>query len=61
MMSEWVFWLVMLAFCAFLWWAAFYATKDMRIKKNRMRQEQAQRKLQAAMQKESKAAHEGDR
>lgn len=58
MMSEWIFWLVMLALCAFLWWAAFYATKDMRIKKNRMRQEQAQKNLQAVVHKETE--HGGD-
>ncbi len=56
-MSEWIFWLVMLALCVFLWWAAFYATKDMRIKKNRMREEQAQRNLQTAAQKESQTSN----
>ena len=59
-MSEWIFWLVMLALCAFLWWAAFYATKDMRIKKGRMLREQAQKNLQTIEQKEDYAVHEGD-
>jgi len=59
-MSDWIFWLVMLALCAFLWWAAFYATKDMRVKKNRMRQEQAQKNLQLAAQKETGTKHGGD-
>ena len=57
-MAEFIFWLVMLALCVFLWWAAFYATKDMRIKKNRMRQEQAQKNLQFAEPK--KPEHGGD-
>ena len=59
-MSDWIVWLVMLALCVFLWWAAYYATKDMRVKKNRMRQEQAQKNLQAAVQKKSETEHGGD-
>jgi len=59
-MSDWIFWLVMLALCAFLWWAAFYATKDMRVKKNRMRRQQAQKDLQAAGQKDGAVVKEGD-
>ncbi len=59
-MTEWVFWLVMLALCVFLWWAAFYATKDMRIKKNRMRQEQVQKNLQFAVHKKPGTEHGGD-
>lgn len=59
-MSDWIFWLVILVWCAFLYWAAFYATKDMRIKKNRMLQEQAQKNLQAGMQKKSEVAHGED-
>ena len=59
-MSDWMFWLVMLALCVFLWWAAFYSTKDMRIKKNKMIQEMAQKERQAAAQKESEAAHGED-
>jgi len=50
----------MLALCIFLWWAAFYATKDMRIKKNKMIQQMAQKERQAAIQKESESAHGGD-
>ena len=30
----------------FLYWAGFYATKDMRIKKNAMREEQARKNLE---------------
>jgi len=59
-MSDWIFWLVILAWCAFLYWAAFYATKDMRIKKKRLLQEQAQKNLQAAVQKKSETPHGED-
>ncbi len=55
-MSGWIFWLVMLALCIFLYWAAFYATKDMRIKKNRMIQEMAQKECLTAAQQERKIA-----
>lgn len=41
------FWLLMLAVAGLLWWASFYATKRMRIEKNRMREEQARRNLKA--------------
>jgi Na+/melibiose symporter-like transporter len=59
-MEDLMFWLVMLALCVFLWWAAFYSTKDMRIKKNKMIQEMAQKERQAAAQKKSEAAHGED-
>ena len=29
-MAEWLFWLVLLAVCLFLWWLSYYATKRMR-------------------------------
>ena len=32
-MIEWLFWLLLLAFCLFLWWLSFYATKRMYRKK----------------------------
>jgi hypothetical protein len=59
-MFGWIFWLVMLVICAFLWWASFYATKDMRIKKNLMRREQARKNLQAAEQKKAETANMED-
>jgi len=42
------FWLSILIVAVFLWWASFYATKRMRIEKNREREEQAKRNLAAA-------------
>jgi len=38
--------ILMLPVAAFLYWAGFYATKDMRIKKNKMREEQAAKNLE---------------
>jgi len=39
--------IIMLALLAiFLYWAGFYATKDMRIKKNAIREEQAKKNLE---------------
>ena len=29
-MAEWLFWLVLLGVCLFLWWLSYYATKRMR-------------------------------
>lgn len=46
-MMDIAFWLFMLGLAALLWWASFYATKRMRIEKNRMREEQARRNLEA--------------
>jgi len=43
----WIVWVVLLALAAFLYWAGFYATKQMRIKKNIMREEQARKNLEA--------------
>jgi len=45
-MSEIAFWFVIAVLFVFLWWAGFYATKDMRIGKNKMREEQAKRNLE---------------
>ena len=59
-MSDWIFWLVMLALSAFLYWAAFYATKDMRIKKSKMIREMAEKERLAAAQQEQKSANEED-
>jgi hypothetical protein len=59
-MEDLIFWLVMLALSTFLYWAAFYATKDMRIKKNRMIQEMAEKERLAAAQQEHKSANEED-
>ncbi len=42
-----IFWITILGVAAFLWWASFYATKRMRIEKNREREEQARRNLAA--------------
>jgi len=42
----WILVLILLPLAAFLYWAGFYATKDMRIKKNAMRLEQAKKNLE---------------
>ncbi|MBL1352526.1 MAG: hypothetical protein COA61_004205 [Zetaproteobacteria bacterium] len=42
----WILLLMMLPIAGFLYWAGFYATKDMRIKKNAMRLEQANKNLE---------------
>ncbi len=43
---SWILILLILPLAAFLYWAGFYATKDMRIKKNAMRVEQAKKNLE---------------
>jgi len=43
---SWVLILLILPLAAFLYWAGFYATKDMRIKKNAIREEQAKKNLE---------------
>ena len=42
----WILVLMMLPLAAFLYWAGFYATKQMRVKKNKMREEQARKNLE---------------
>ena len=42
----WMVWGFLLFLAAFLYWAGFYATKQMRIKKNAMREEQAKKNLE---------------
>jgi len=42
----WILLIVLLPIAGFLYWAGFYATKDMRIKKNKMREEQAAKNLE---------------
>ncbi len=43
---SWILILLILPLAAFLYWAGFYATKDMRIKKNATREEQAKKNLE---------------
>ncbi|MDQ6955496.1 MAG: hypothetical protein Q9M20_08650 [Mariprofundaceae bacterium] len=43
---SWILIIMILPLAAFLYWAGFYATKDMRIKKNAMREEQARKNLE---------------
>jgi len=43
---SWILILMILPLAAFLYWAGFYATKDMRIKKNAIREEQARKNLE---------------
>jgi len=43
---NWMLIILILPLAAFLYWAGFYATKDMRIKKNAMRVEQAKKNLE---------------
>jgi len=42
----WILVLMMLPLAAFLYWAGFYATKQMRVKKNKIREEQARKNLE---------------
>jgi len=57
-MSGVLFWLFMGALFALLWWAGFYATKDMRVRKNAMREEQAKRNLELHAQQQAAAQDE---
>lgn len=43
---NWMLIIILLPLAAFLYWAGFYATKDMRIKKNAIREEQAKENLE---------------
>jgi len=43
---NWILIILLLPLAGFLYWAGFYATKDMRIKKNAMREEQAKKNLE---------------
>lgn len=42
-MSEWLFWLILLAVGLFLWWLAYYATRRMYIKKREARKAKSER------------------
>jgi len=53
-----LFWLVLAVIFVLLWWAGYYATKDMRVRKNAMREEQAKRNLELYAQQQ--AASESD-
>ncbi len=55
-MSGILFWLILAVVFVLLWWAGFYATKDMRVKKNAMREEQAKRNLKLYAQQQAEAA-----
>ena len=52
---DWTLALALVLFAAFLWWASFYATKRMRIGKNKEREEQARRNLEARARNEASA------
>jgi len=54
--SGFLFWLVLAVIFVLLWWAGFYATKDMRVRKNAMREEQAKRNLELYAQQQAEAA-----
>lgn len=55
-MSGFVFWFVIAIIFVLLWWAGFYATKDMRVRKNVMREEQAKRNLERYAQQQAEAS-----
>ncbi len=57
-MSGMTFWLIIAVIFVLLWWAGFYATKDMRVKKNALRVEQAKRNLERQAQQQAEAAAE---
>lgn len=44
---DWVLLLIILPFAALAWWAGFFATKRMRLEKNRLREEAAQKYREA--------------
>jgi len=50
-----LFWLIIAIIFVLLWWAGFYATKDMRVQKNAMREEQAKRNLELYAQQQAEA------
>jgi len=47
---DWVLLLIVLPFAALAWWAGFFATKRMRLEKNRLREEAAQKQREAKQQ-----------
>ncbi|MDQ6969140.1 MAG: hypothetical protein Q9M16_01335 [Mariprofundus sp.] len=55
-MSGILFWVVLAVIFVLLWWAGFYATKDMRVRKNAMRTEQAKRNLERQAQQQAAEA-----
>ncbi|MDQ6997383.1 MAG: hypothetical protein Q9M17_01585 [Mariprofundus sp.] len=55
-MSGFIFWLVIAILFVLLWWAGFYATKDMRVQKNALREEQAKRNLELYAQQQAETA-----
>ncbi|MBL4774619.1 MAG: hypothetical protein JKY87_00980 [Mariprofundus sp.] len=55
-MSGILLWVVMAILFALLWWAGFYATKDMRVRKNAMREEQAKRNLELYAKQQAEAS-----
>jgi hypothetical protein len=57
-MSGFIFWFVLAIIFIFLWWAGFYATKDMRVRKNAMRTEQAKRNLERHAQQQAESTAE---
>ncbi len=59
-MSGILFWVVLAVIFVLLWWAGFYATKDMRVRKNAMRTEQAKRNLERHAQQQAEQAAAND-
>jgi len=54
---SWMLILLILPLAAFLYWAGFYATKDMRIKKNAIREKQAKNNLERQRLEQEKQAN----
>jgi len=54
---SWMLIILILPLAAFLYWAGFYATKDMRIKKNALREEQAKKNLERQRLEQEEQAH----
>ena len=59
-MSGLLLWVIMAVLFTLLWWAGFYATKDMRVRKNAMREEQAKRNLELHAQQQLEEKTEAD-
>jgi len=57
-MSDILFWFVLAIIFVLLWWAGYYATKDMRVRKNAMRTEQAKHNLERQAQEQAEEAAE---
>jgi hypothetical protein len=52
---DWMLLIILLPFAVLAWWAGFFATKRMRVEKNREREEAAQRYREEQAKKQADA------